>query len=61
MPTPEAVGYVEPNLAFWKHLKEMLELNKNMLSESGFLTDELLERNERLDEMVEFCIQGVDM
>ena len=57
LPTPEAVGYVEPNLAFWKHLKEMLELNKNMLSESGFLTDELLERNERLDEMVEFCIQ----
>lgn len=57
LPTPETVGYVEPNLPFWKHLKDMLELNKNMLSESGFLTDLLLSRNEQLNDMVEFCIQ----
>ncbi|MBO7418070.1 MAG: DUF3160 domain-containing protein [Bacteroidaceae bacterium] len=60
LPNPEIKGYVEPNLAFWKQLKEMLELNKNMLSESGFLTEDLLGTNEQLSDMVDFCILATE-
>jgi hypothetical protein len=60
LPTPEVKGYIEPNLPFWRHLKEMLELNQNMLSESGFLTEMLYERNEQLSSMVDFCIEVVE-
>ncbi|MBQ8009359.1 MAG: DUF3160 domain-containing protein [Bacteroidaceae bacterium] len=60
LPTPEVKGYVEPNLSFWKQLKGMLELNQNMLSESGFLTEELQDKNDQLSEMVEFCIKATE-
>ena len=56
LPTPEVKGFIEPNLPFWRHLKDILELNQNMLAESGFLTDMLQERNEQLRDMVDFCI-----
>lgn len=56
LPTPEVMGYVEPNLAFWKQLQEMVMLNLNMLAETGFLTEELASRTQGLKEMVEFCI-----
>ena len=56
LPTPEVMGYVEPNLAFWKQLQEMLTLNLNMLAETGFLTEDLQDRSQRLGEMVEFCL-----
>lgn len=57
LPTPEVKGYIEPNLPFWRHLKEMLALNEKMLNDSGFLTDMLSERNEQLVSMVNFCIE----
>ena len=57
LPTPEVKGYIEPNLPFWRCLREMLELNKNMLAESGFLTEMLLGRTQQLADMVDFCIE----
>lgn len=37
LPSPVYIqDYVEPNLAFWKKMKEMLELNIKMLKKAGF-------------------------
>ena len=60
LPAPEVKGYVEPNLPFWKQMLDMLDLNMGMLSESGFINEELGDRTVRLREMLEFCIKVVE-
>ena len=57
LPDPDVKGYVEPNVPFWKKLKETLELNRRMLTESHFMTNELDSRTSSLEEYVDLCLR----
>ena len=56
LPDPVLVGYVEPNLAFWQRLRELLNLTRDLLDRHGFLDEALRERTEQLAENIDFCI-----
>ncbi|MCQ2191744.1 MAG: DUF3160 domain-containing protein [Paludibacteraceae bacterium] len=46
LPDPVFVqNYLEPNLPFWKKLKEMLILNTNILKNAGYYEDEWIKKN----------------
>lgn len=55
LPDPMIVGYVEPNLPFWKELESLIALTEKMLARNGFLTDLLQERGKQLADMVVLC------
>lgn len=57
LPDPEVVGYVEPNVPFWKKLVETIELNYNMLNTNGYLSDDLEEKTMRLMDFVDVCLR----
>lgn len=57
LPDPVIVGYVEPNLAFWKGLKEMLATNRNLLQRAELMDETLSGKSEELEEKVDFCLQ----
>lgn len=57
MPDPVIVGYVEPNLTFWKKLKELLRQNRQLLEQTGFADKDLLGKNNSLTEQVDFCLR----
>lgn len=56
LPNPIVVGYVEPNLPFWKKLKELLALNRQILEKTGFADQDLMEKTKTLEEKVDFCL-----
>lgn len=57
LPAPEYVQhYVEPNIAFWKKLKDMLDLNVVMLKKAGFYNNTIAEKTNFLMNEVSFCI-----
>ena len=56
-PDPIVVGYVEPNLAFWQKMKEMLTLTSKLLSDHGLLTEDLASKTHSLDDYMDFCIK----
>lgn len=60
LPIPVVVGYVEPNMPFWQKMKELLTLNRKILTKAGMLTTDLNEKTDRLEEMVDFCINVVN-
>lgn len=53
---PVVVGYVEPNLKFWRSLKEMLVANREILERNGLLDETLKGKSESLEEKVDFCL-----
>lgn len=55
--TPIVVGYVEPNLAFWKKLKELVARNRQLLTETGFADEDLMSKGNILEEQVDFCLR----
>ena len=55
--TPIVVGYVEPNLAFWKKLKELVACNRQLLTETGFADEDLMSKGNILEEQVDFCLR----
>lgn len=57
LPDPDVVGYVEPNIPFWKKLKETIALNRKMLTDSHLMTDELESRTSSLEEYVDLCLR----
>ena len=57
LPRPDVVGYVEPNLDFWKKMKEMLGLTRSLLEGHGLMDEELSEKTERLEDYMDFCIK----
>lgn len=55
LPDPRNVGYVEPNLPFWKELEALIALTEKMLSRNGFLTETLKDRSTHLADIVGKC------
>ena len=55
-PEPILVGYVEPNLKFWNKMREMLTLTHKLLDQNNLMNADLLEKTERLEEHIDFCI-----
>ena len=57
LPDPIIVGYVEPNRAFWKGLKDMLATNRHILKRTGLMDETLNGKTEQLEEKVDFCLK----
>lgn len=57
LPDPEILGYVEPNMPFWKEMKDMLKLLNDMLEENDLMTDNLEEKGGQLKNMIDLCIR----
>ena len=55
LPDPKNVGYVEPNLPFWKELESLLANTEKMLSRNGLLTETLKNRGAQLTDIVSKC------
>ena len=56
-PDPIVVGYVEPNLPFWKKMSGILQATQLVLQQSNCLTDDLKGKTEQLQDYVSFLIQ----
>lgn len=57
---PVIVGYVEPNLAFWKKLKEFIAHHRRLLTETGFADEDLVSKANILEEQVDFCLHATE-
>jgi len=57
LPAPVVVGYIEPNLAFWNKMKDMLGLTRSLLKGNGLMTEDISERTEQLEDYMDFCIK----
>lgn len=57
LPDPKQIGYVEPNVPFWKKLQETVKLNRTMLEQNGLMTDMLMSRTDQLQEYIDFCLR----
>lgn len=55
-PEPVLVGYVEPNLKFWNKMRQMLTMTHTLLVDNNLMNADLLEKTERLEEHIDFCI-----
>lgn len=56
-PDPIVVGYVEPNLPFWKSMSGILQATRLILEQNDCLTDDLKGKTEQLNDYVNFLIQ----
>lgn len=54
IPPPEIVGYVEPNVAFWKNAQDLLEATSKTLKENDLETEALEFLNKKLINMAQF-------
>ena len=57
---PVIVGYVEPNLAFWRKLKEFITHHRRLLTETGFADEDLVSKANILEEQVDFCLHATE-
>lgn len=56
-PDPIVVGYVEPNLPFWKKLAQTVQETKALLQKSGLYSEDLKGKTEQLADYINFLIQ----
>lgn len=56
-PEPYTVGYVEPNVPFWKKQLELIELTSSMLEDHNLHSEETKEMTNEIKEMAEFLLQ----
>ena len=56
LPEPKTPGYVEPNLAFWQELKQMVAHSRQLV-EATFPSEDLVEKSQSLEDMVDLCIR----
>lgn len=54
---PIICGYIEPNVAFYKKIKEIFQLSKDKLGECGFLYNEIITINETIDRILNLSIK----
>lgn len=57
-PPPVTVGYVEPNLLFWKSMAELVKTTNQTLEKYNLFTKEIKNKSERIEEMVGFLLQA---
>jgi hypothetical protein len=55
-PEPYVIGYVEPNINYWKEALELLSLTEQMLTKYDLLNGNLKFQQEQLKEMCQFLI-----
>jgi len=56
-PAPITVGYVEPNIAFWKKMIELIDLTENLLKRNDLWLDEIESNSTTISELAEFLLQ----
>lgn len=56
-PPPRHIGYVEPNVSFWKSALELIDLQEKTLSAQGLLDDDIKSINEDLIRMATFLLE----
>ena len=56
LPDPICVGYVEPNVNFWKKLNELISLNAQMLKNNDLMTEDLESRTNQLKGYSDFLL-----
>ncbi len=57
-PAPITVGYVEPNVAFWKSMTELLDLTANVLTRQGLMTEDISNKTKQLQESAAFLLSA---
>lgn len=57
-PPPVTVGYVEPNVEFWKKMLELMELTYNMLDRNKLLTDDIKAKSKQLKDHAGFLLSA---
>jgi hypothetical protein len=53
-PPPYTVGYVEPNLPFWKNMLELLTLTESVLKRNGLMNEDINSKTMQLKESAQF-------
>ena len=56
-PDPIVVGYVEPNLPFWRKMENILQATRLILQQNDCMTDDLKGKTNQLNDYVTFLIQ----
>lgn len=56
-PDPIVVGYVEPNLPFWRKMENILQATRLILQQNDCMTDDLKGKTDQLNDYVTFLIQ----
>jgi len=59
-PPPRAVGYVEPNIEFWRHCLELLKMTKDGMNKYNLFTPDLKAKTARLEEYAQFLYNVSD-
>ena len=57
LPDPYTVGYVEPNVRYWKKALELIDMTASMLRKHGLMTERINEVSGSLREQTEFLLQ----
>ena len=57
-PPPVVVGYVEPNLKFWKKIIELIQLTENMLERNQLYTTDIRSKTKSIKEQAEFLLSA---
>ena len=57
LPEPVVMGYVEPNVGFWKKAIELLDNTSKLLKEQGMLTEKVDDATTRIREEAEFLLR----
>ena len=56
-PDPIVVGYVEPNLPFWRKMENILQATRLILQQNDCMTDDLKGKTDQSNDYVTFLIQ----
>lgn len=56
-PDPIVVGYVEPNLPFWRKMENILQATRLILQQNDCMTDDLKGKTDQLNDYVTYLIQ----
>jgi hypothetical protein len=57
-PSPYTVGYVEPNVNFWKSMIELLDLTERVLNKNDLLTKDISSKSKQLKENAQFLLSA---
>lgn len=57
-PDPITVGYVEPNINFWKRITELILLTENLLMQNDLYTEDIASKTKQLKESADFLLSA---
>lgn len=56
-PEPTSKGYVEPNVLFWKTMKEAVKQTRKLLETNSLMTEDLDGKTTSMEDYMDFCIE----